>query len=251
MTDILICGISGRMGQNILSLLQDDSGARAVCGVDIRVPETSPIPVYASFADVREHVDAVIDFSSPQSLCGILEFCERTGAAAVLATTGYSAEDLQSIEAATEKIAVFRTANFSVGVNLLVKLVREAAAFLGGDYDVEIIEKHHHNKKDAPSGTALMLADSVNGVFGDEKKYVCGREGIVGKRGAEIGIHAVRGGSITGDHDVLFCGEDEVITLSHHAGSRKIFANGAIRAAKFTAGKPAGKYCMDDVLAEP
>ena len=165
-----------------------------------------------------------------------------------MATTGYSAEDLALIEEASDKIAVFRTANFSLGVNLLVKLVKEAASFLGENFDIEIIEKHHSQKVDAPSGTALMLADGANAVLENKKTYLYGREGACGKRGKEIAMHAVRGGTIVGEHDVLFCGEDEIITLSHSARSKKVFAAGAIKAAKWVAHKPAGKYDMNDLL---
>lgn len=250
MTDILICGIGGKMGGNVLALLKEEKDARAVCGVDLTPPENCPVPVYSSFDEVAQKVDVVIDFSSPKALSGVLGFAKKTGCAVVLAATGYTADDLRAIDEASKEIAVFKTANFSVGVNLLVKLVREAAEFLGESFDVEIVEKHHKLKVDAPSGTALMLADSVNKAFDGEKEYVNGRSGNVGKRGKEIGIHAVRGGTIVGEHDVLFCGEDEEITLSHRASSKKVFAAGAIRAAKFVGGMPAGKYDMTDVLKE-
>jgi 4-hydroxy-tetrahydrodipicolinate reductase len=248
MTNILICGIAGKMGQNVYALLQGDEEAKVVGGVDRVLPENCAVPVYDGLEKVTEKVDVVIDFSSPKALGGLLAFAKKTGCALVLATTGYTAEDLQTIEEAAKEIAIFKTANFSVGVNLLVKLVNEAAAFLGESFDVEIVEKHHRLKVDAPSGTALMLADSVNKAFDGKKEYLNGRSGNVGKRGSEIGIHAVRGGTIVGEHDVLFCGEDEEIALSHRASSKKVFAAGAIRAAKFVAGMPAGKYDMSDVL---
>ena len=148
----------------------------------------------------------------------------------------------------SKKIAIFRTANFSVGVNLLVKLVKEAAEALGEQFDIEIIEKHHNRKVDAPSGTALMLADGANAAFGGEKEFLYGREGAVGKRKSEIGIHAVRGGTIVGEHDVMFAGEDEIITLSHSARSKRVFAAGAVKAAKWLVGKSSGKYDMNDVF---
>ncbi len=248
MIKVLVCGIGGHMGANIVGLLKDDDQAQVVCGVDIKAPEGCNVPVYSSFSGVKESVDVIIDFSSPSIVRSELEWAVSRGVPAVLATTGYSAEDLEFIEKCSEKIAVFRTANFSLGVNLLVKLVRQAAEALGGNFDIEIIEKHHNLKKDAPSGTALMLADSVNAAFDGGKPYLYGREGAVGKRGNEIGIHAVRGGTIVGEHDVLFAGEDEVITLSHSVRSKKVFAAGAIRAAKWVAGKPAGRYDMTDVL---
>lgn len=248
MTDVLICGAGGKMGQNVLSLLKNDAEARAICGVDIGTVENCPVPVYKNFDEVTEKVDVIVDFSSPKVLPSILSYAEKTGCAVVLAATGYTAEDLAKIEEASKKIAVFKTANFSIGVNLLVKLVKEAAAFLGEDFDVEIVEKHHRLKVDAPSGTALMLADSVNAAFNGKKEYLNGRSGNVGKRGNEIGIHAVRGGTVVGEHDVCFFGDDEEITFSHRASSKRVFAAGAIRAAKFIKGMPAGKYDMKDVL---
>ena len=178
----------------------------------------------------------------------VIKWAVKNGVPAVLASTGYSAEDLKYIDECSKKIAIFRTANFSVGVNLLVKLVKEAAEALGEQFDIEIIEKHHNRKVDAPSGTALMLADGANAAFGGEKEFLYGREGAVGKRKSEIGIHAVRGGTIVGEHDVMFAGEDEIITLSHSARSKRVFAAGAVKAAKWLVGKPSGKYDMNDVL---
>jgi 4-hydroxy-tetrahydrodipicolinate reductase len=249
MKKVLVCGIGGMMGGNIVALLEGDKDAKVVCGVDLRKPENAKVPIYASFNEVKEEVDVVIDFSSPAVLHGELEWAKAHNCPVVLASTGYTKEDLDYIDECSKKIALFRTANFSLGVNLLVKLVKEAAEVLGEKFDVEIIEKHHNQKKDAPSGTALMLADSVKEAFDGNKEYIYGREGIVGKRGTEIGIHAVRGGTIVGDHDVMFAGEDEIITLSHSARSKKVFANGAIAAAKWIVGKPVGKYDMTDVLS--
>lgn len=248
MIKVLVCGIGGKMGANIVSLLEDDGEAEAVCGVDLYAPENCKVPVYSSFKDVKESVDVIIDFSSPAVIYDELDWAVKHNVPAVLASTGYSEEHLKYIDGCAEKIAVFRTANFSLGVNLLVKLVREAAQTLGEKFDIEIIEKHHNKKVDAPSGTALMLAESANAAFNNEKKYLNGREGIVGKRGNEIGIHAVRGGTIVGEHDVMFAGEDEIITLSHSARSKRVFAAGAVKAAKWIVGKSAGKYDMTDVL---
>jgi 4-hydroxy-tetrahydrodipicolinate reductase len=189
----------------------------------------------------------VVDFSSPVCLDGILEYCVKNSIPAVLCSTGYSNEDIQKINDASKKIAVFRSGNMSLGVNLLVDLVKKAAATLFG-FDVEIIEKHHNQKVDAPSGTALMLADAVKEVHTD-KHYIYGREGIVGKRDKnEIGIHAVRGGTIVGEHDVIFAGNYETVTLSHQATDRSVFANGAVAAAKYIAGKTSGLFNMTDVI---
>ncbi|MBD5632599.1 MAG: 4-hydroxy-tetrahydrodipicolinate reductase [Clostridia bacterium] len=248
MTKILICGIGGKMGKNLVELLETESDAKVVCGVDLHAENCGKTPIYASFNDVSEDVDVIIDFSSPTVLKSETEWAIKHKCPIVLATTGYSESDLKLIDECAKKIAIFKTANFSLGVNLLVKLVREAAEALKENFDIEIIEKHHHLKADAPSGTALMLAESANSAFKNEKPVLNGREGAVGKRGNEIGIHAVRGGTIVGEHDVMFAGEDEIITLSHSARSKKVFAAGAIRAAKWICGKPAGKYDMTDVL---
>ncbi|MDE6867950.1 MAG: 4-hydroxy-tetrahydrodipicolinate reductase [Clostridia bacterium] len=248
MTNILVCGICGKMGGVVAELLQNDIGARVVCGVDLNGCENAKIPVYRTFDCVKEKVDVILDFSSPAALEVELNWAVKKGVPVVLAATGYTEDDLKFIENCAKKVAVFKTANFSIGVNLLVKLVREAADTLGEKFDIEIIEKHHNQKADAPSGTALMLADSANSAFGGDKKYLNGRQGKTGKRGNEIGIHAVRGGTIVGEHDVIFAGADEVITLSHSATSKRVFAEGAIKAAKWLAGKPAGKYDMGSII---
>jgi len=247
MKKILICGICGKMGGYLRELLEGDGEAEVVCGVD-PCGGVAGVPVYADFKKVNEKVDVIIDFSSPAVLNDELDWAEKHGTPIVLATTGYTPADNQRIEKSANKIAVFRTANFSLGVNLLVKLVKQAAEALSENFDIEIIERHHNLKKDAPSGTALMLADEINEALGGEKPYLYGREGQTGKRGNEIGIHAVRGGTIVGEHEVMFAGEDEIITLSHSARSKKVFAAGAIKAAKWLAGKPAGLYDMNDLL---
>ena len=250
MTNILISGILGHMGRNVYELAAADADVQCVCGVDLREEAFCSVPVYDSFDKVKEPVDVVIDFSSAANLPNLLAFAKRTGCGVILAATGYTESDLAAIDAAAKETAVFKTANLSVGVNLLQKLVKEAAAFLGDAFDIEIIEKHHNLKKDAPSGTALMLAESANEGAGGTKRFIYGREGMVGAREkAEIGIHAVRGGTIVGEHEVLFAGEDEIVTLSHSARSKKVFAAGAVRAAKFLKSKPAGRYDMNDVLA--
>ncbi len=249
-TKILLCGACGKMGGNVLDLLRADENAVAVCGVDL-YPREIGIPVYTSFADVKEKVDVIIDFSSPNGLAERLGFAKAQGAGIVLASTGLTADDLALVKAYAAEIPVFKTANLSLGINLMQALIKTAAEVLGEGYDVEIIERHHNLKKDAPSGTALMLADSVNEAYGNTKTYVNGRSGIVGARTqTEIGMHAVRGGTIVGEHEVMFAGEDEVITITHSAASKRVFAVGAIRAAKFLKGKAAGAYEMKHLLAE-
>ncbi|MBO5328181.1 MAG: 4-hydroxy-tetrahydrodipicolinate reductase [Clostridia bacterium] len=248
MIKVLLSGICGKMGANILELTKNDEQIKIVGGIDLNDGKVGDIPVYSCFDKVQEKPDVIIDFSSPKIIESELNYAKKVKAAVVLATTGYTAEDLQKIEKASEQIAVFRTANFSLGVNLLVKLVKQATAVLGENFDIEIIEKHHNQKVDAPSGTAIMLADGANEVLNGERDYIYGREGACGRRGNEIAMHAIRGGTIVGEHDVLFCGEDEIITLSHSARSKKVFATGAIKAAKWVANKPAGKYDMTNVL---
>ncbi len=249
-TKILLCGACGKMGGNVLDLLSDDTQAVAVCGIDL-FPREMSIPVYKSFADVAETADVIIDFSSRVNLIERLEYAKTHKMGIVLASTGFTAEDLALIEEYSKEIAIFKTANLSLGINLMQALIKTAAKVLGEGYDVEIIERHHNLKKDAPSGTALMLADTLNEAFNGEKTYANGRSGIVGARQkTEIGIHAVRGGTIVGEHEVMFAGEDEIITITHSARSKRVFAVGAIRAAKFLKGKAAGLYEMKHLLAE-
>ncbi len=248
MTKILLCGACGKMGGNVLTLLADDPEATVVCGVDL-YPKEIGLPVHKTFSEVTEDVDVIIDFSSPIGLQERLEFAKTRGAGIVLASTGFTESDLALIKKYESSVAIFRTANLSLGINLMQALVKAAAQVLGDAFDVEIIEKHHNLKKDSPSGTALMLADSVNEAFEGNKEFIYGREGIVGARTKkEVGIHAVRGGTIVGEHEVIFAGEDEVITISHSAASKRVFAVGAIRAAKWLVGKAPGRYEMKDLL---
>ena len=245
---IILCGACGKMGGNVLSLLENDPEAVAVCGVDL-YPKEIGIPVYKSFTEIKEEADVIIDFSSPVNLQERLEYAKAHKLGIVLASTGFTAEDLKLVEEYSNSVAIFKTANLSLGVNLMQALIKTAAEVLGDAYDVEIIERHHNLKKDSPSGTALMLADTINEAFDNQKRIVNGRDGIVGAREkSEIGMHAVRGGTIVGEHEVMFAGEDEIITISHSARSKRVFAVGAIRAAKFLHGKAAGMYEMKDIL---
>ena len=249
-TRIIICGACGKMGGTVLELLSGDETAVAVAGVDL-YPREIGIPVYKSFSEIKEQADVIIDFSSAENLKERLDFARDNNVAIVLASTGFTPADLALINEYSATTTIFKTANLSLGVNLMQAICKTVAEVLGDSYDVEIIERHHNLKKDAPSGTALMLADSINEVFDSQKEYVNGREGIVGARKrSEIGIHAVRGGTIVGEHEVMFAGEDEIITISHSARSKRVFASGAIRAAKFFKGKAAGMYEMKDLLAE-
>ncbi|MBO7345458.1 MAG: 4-hydroxy-tetrahydrodipicolinate reductase [Clostridia bacterium] len=248
MINLLISGANGRMGKKVYEASVLADGITAVCGIDIKEDfSLSSYPVYDSFNKITKKVDVVVDFSAPANLDNLLNFCLTNSIPAVLCATGYSAEQIEKIKDASKKIAVFRSGNMSLGVNVLIDIVKKTAKALYG-FDVEIIEKHHNNKVDAPSGTALMLADAVKDVQ-PEKTYVYGREGICGKRTAnEIGIHAVRGGNIVGEHDVIFAGNFETVTLSHQATDRSVFAEGAIKAAKYIVNKNVGLFDMADVI---
>ena len=223
------------------------AGDRIVAGVDINPAATSPYPVFTSPDEFVGKADVIVDFSHHSALGALLAYATKTGTPLVVCTTGHTEEELAAIKAASEKVAVFFSRNMSLGSNLLISLCRRAAATLGDDFDIEIIEKHHNRKLDAPSGTALMIADAIS----EEKEhlYVYDRHAERRARArGEIGLHAVRGGTIVGEHEVMFCGKDESITLSHSAASREVFATGALRAAHFMVGKPAGLYNMDHVV---
>lgn len=251
MIKVILSGCSGRMGHVVASMLSDAADMELVCGFDLRADSSSPFPVYASPEAFRGQADVLIDFSSTSSLLPLLDFCVARQIPAVLCTTGYSEEQLQAVQEASQQIAIFQSGNMSVGINLVMDLVRQAAAVLGQDFDVEIVEKHHHKKLDAPSGTALMLADAAKEGLPQQVDYVYDRSPRREERGpGEIGISSVRGGSIVGDHTVIFAGHDEVIEISHRAYSREIFAKGAVNAARFLVGKSAGKYNMNDYLRE-
>lgn len=248
MINLLISGALGRMGKKVFEASQNADKVIPVCGVDIKEDfSNANFPIFDGFDKISKKIDVLVDFSSPSNLDNVLEFCLNNKVPAVLCATGYTEQQIEKISKASENIAVFRSGNMSLGVNVLIDLVKKAAAALYG-FDVEIIEKHHNNKVDAPSGTALMLADAVKNVD-QEKFYIYGREGICGKRNQkEIGIHAVRGGNIVGEHDVIFAGNFETITLSHQATDRSVFAEGAVKAVIYLADKTSGLYNMNDVI---
>ena len=250
MINVLISGANGRMGKKVFEACSLNSLVKAVCGVDIKEDfSNSEFPIYNSFASVTEKIDVIIDFSSPLALNGILDFAKTNGCGVVLCSTGYSKEEIEKINLASKTLTLFRSANMSLGANVLIEAVKKVSALLS-DFDVEIIEKHHNQKVDAPSGTALMLADAVKEILTD-KFYIYGREGKVGKRNQqEIGIHAIRGGNIVGEHDVIFAGLNETVTLSHMATDRSVFAIGAVKAAIFIANKESGLYNMQDLISE-
>lgn len=250
MTNIIMVGCNGHMGQMITNLVNEDAEAKIVAGVDIFDEQKSDYPVYKNIADVKEEADAIIDFSSPKVIDSVLSYAKEKKVALVECSTGFTPEEVQKIKDAGSETAVLKSANMSVGVNLLLNLVKDAVKKLSTEgFDVEIVEKHHNLKKDAPSGTALALADSINEAVNNQYEYVFDRSQVSKPRDKkELGISAVRGGNIVGEHEVIFAGTDEVITFKHTAYSKAVFGKGSIAAAKFLKGKPAGLYDMQDVL---
>jgi 4-hydroxy-tetrahydrodipicolinate reductase len=251
MIEIVIQGISGRMGHVLCEMIAQREDCRVVAGVDRADGWQGEIPVYDSIEKLEGKGDVLIDFSSPAAVEKALPYCAAHKLPAVLCTTGLSEETQLKIVQLSREVPVLQSGNMSLGINLLLDLCKRASAVLGMNYDVEIIEQHHHNKLDAPSGTALMLANAINEENDGAYHYVYDRASTRAKRDPkELGISSVRGGSIVGDHEVLFCGPDEVITIKHTAYSRNIFANGAINAAVYLAGKEPGLYNMGDLIAE-
>lgn len=251
MVNIILSGCGGRMGQAIVRAAKVDGECRILAGIDVNADSVSPaceFPVYQSISELSDKADVIIDFSHHTALPALAEYAVKSGTPLVVATTGHTDEEKAIMLSASEKVAVFFSGNMSIGINLLIELCKIGAKTLGGAFDVEIIEKHHNQKLDAPSGTALMLADAIR----DEREnteYVYDRHSVRRVRDkSEIGIHSVRGGTIVGEHEVIFAGTNEVITLSHSAASREIFANGALRAAKYLASKGAGLYNMSDLI---
>lgn len=250
---IILSGASGRLCTVVAKLVEARDDCEVVCGVDI-TGASAAYPIYDSFDKITETADVVIDCSHHTVAPKLTEYLVRTNTPAVICTTGHTDDEERAIHEASEKVAVIKSRNMSLGINLLSELVKRAATVLGGDFDIEVIEAHHRNKIDAPSGTALMLADAAKearDAAGLDSEYVFERASKREKRGdAEIGISSIRGGTIVGEHSVIFAGSNEVLTLSHSAESRDLFGTGAIRAALFIAGKPAGFYTMSDVIAE-
>lgn len=247
MINILLCGSEGKMGAAVLRALFGENDICVSGKVDSRLETNIEKREFSSFSDVCGKYDCIIDFSHPSVTDSMLAFAVNTNTPIVLCTTGLSKEQQEKVYAAAENTAIFYSANMSLGVNLLVSLCKKAAEILGGDFDIEIIEKHHNQKIDAPSGTALMLANAIN--EGQEYDYVYDRQSVRKKREKnEIGIHSIRGGNIVGEHEVIFAGHDETVSLKHIATSKEVFAVGAVNAAKFIAGKKSGMFSMKDML---
>lgn len=250
MVKVIMHGCNGKMGQVITGLLKEDKEAKIVAGVDGYKGITNDYPVYDSLYDCREEADVIIDFSNAKAIDNLLRFAKEKKVPVVLCTTGLSKEQLEQVQETQESVAVLKSANMSLGINLLLKMVKDAAKVLtDAGFDMEIVERHHNQKVDAPSGTAIALADSINEELDNEYEYIYDRSKTREKRSTkEIGISAVRGGTIVGEHEVIFAGVDEVVELKHTAYSKAVFAKGAIQAAKFLKGKKPGHYEMSDVI---
>ncbi len=250
MTNVIMHGCNGKMGKTIAGLIREDEDVTLVAGIDVFDEGKNPFPVFTDINDCDIEADVLIDFSAAPAVDKMLDYCVERKIPCVLCTTGLSKEQLDKVEEASKKVAILRSANMSLGINMLLKILKEAAKVLApAGFDIEIVEKHHNQKVDAPSGTALALSDSINEALGNEYEYVYDRSKRREKRPKkEIGFSAVRGGTIVGDHDVIFAGADEVITFSHSAYSKAVFGKGAVQAAKYLKGKPAGLYNMSNVI---
>lgn len=248
MTKILLSGCCGKMGRNVTSVVNARTDCEIVAGVDIVDDASLGFPVFQNYAEVQVDADVIIDFSNPALLSDMLEYAKKNKTSVVLSTTGYSDEQIKEIEKAADEVAIFFSYNMSLGVSLLCELSKTAAKILGSDFDVEIVEAHHNQKLDAPSGTALMLANAIKEEMPDAY-FEYDRHSKRQKRNTnEIGIHSVRGGTIVGEHEVIFAGNDEIVKLSHSARSKAIFAQGAVNAATFIKEKGVGIYNMSDLV---
>lgn len=254
MLKIIICGYSGKMGKTVTSVAMRSNKCEIVAGVDRgnHSAKNQEFPAFSSFESLKTNgikADVIIDFSHPTALLSILEYARQKVIPLVLCTTGYSKEQLSLIADASQILPIFYSRNMSVGINLMIELTRIATEFLGNDFDIEIIEKHHNQKIDAPSGTAFMLAEEVRNSLSGDVEFVYDRHSIEGKRRKnEVGIHSIRGGNIVGEHEVIFAGQNETLTLTHTANSKEIYALGAIRAAEFLCQKNAGLYTMKNLI---
>lgn len=250
MVRAIMHGCNGRMGQVVSGLVKEDTGIEFVAGIDSYTEKKNDYPVFAKISDCNVEADVIIDFSNAAAVDDLLDYCVEKQVPVVLCSTGLSEEQLQKVEEASKKVAVLKSANMSLGINLLLKLLQNATRVLApAGYDIELVERHHNQKLDAPSGTAIALADSINETMDNAYEYVYDRSQVRKKRDAkEIGISAVRGGTIVGEHEVIYAGTDEVIEFKHTAYSRTVFGKGAVEAAKFLAGKEAGRYYMADVI---
>ena len=250
MTKIIMNGCNGKMGQVITRLVSEDNECEIVAGFDVNDSIENTYPVFTNPDEFTGDADVIIDFSHPSALTTVLNYCKKRKLPVILATTGYTDEQKKEFTEASKEIPVFFSANMSLGINLIIALAKKATKLLEGNFDIEIVERHHNQKIDAPSGTALAIADAIDETLSYPAEYVYDRHAVRRKRKpTEIGSNAVRGGTIVGDHEVIFAGTDEVIELKHSAHSKEVFAVGAIKAAKFMSDKPAGMYNMNDLIS--
>lgn len=251
MHKILLSGANGKMGHVIENIVSARENCEIVCGIDLCTEKYSSFPIYSDFSNVNEKIDVIIDFSNPAVLGDMLEFATKKKIPVVIATTGLCENHIEMINTASKEIPIFFTYNMSLGVNLLVELAKKATKVLSNDFDIEIIEAHHNQKIDAPSGTALMIADAINEELDNSYNYEFDRHSKSEKRPKkEIGIHAVRGGTIVGEHEIIFAGRDEIVNLSHSARSKEIFAVGAVNASIYLKNKDKGIFNMSDMLSD-
>lgn len=250
MIKVMLHGSHGKMGTEVRKLLESEDTMTAVVGIDTSKNSKSDMPIYSDILASKEEVDVIIDFSNALLVDKLLDYVEKKEIPLVLCTTGLSKEQLDKVEKVSKKVAILKSANMSLGINTLIKLLQEATRILNPvGYDIEMIEKHHNLKVDAPSGTALALADAMNEVLNNEYSYNYDRSNVRDKRiKKEIGISAIRGGTIVGEHEVIFAGVDEVIEIKHTAFTKGVFAKGALEAGKFLVDKPAGLYSMSDLM---
>ena len=249
MINILLCGVCGKMGHMVAKAASEFDGVVIAAGYDIKTSSDFDFPVYTDINEVKEKIDVIIDFSHPSMTDKILDYASENSIPAVICTTGLTGEQVSHVKTASEKTAIFYSANMSLGINLLIDLVQRAAKVLEDKFDIEIIEKHHNQKLDAPSGTALAIADAISEAVSYETEYTYDRHNVRKKRDKEeIGIHSMRGGTIVGEHSVIFAGTDEVVEIKHTATSKEVFAVGAVKAAAFLAGAKPGIYSMKDLI---
>jgi 4-hydroxy-tetrahydrodipicolinate reductase len=247
MVRILLNGCNGKMGSVVSATCKNFNNLQIAAGVD-KFTAKADYPIYSSVFECKEGIDVVLDFSRSESLEHLLDFAKSKNLPIVLCTTGYSSEQLAKIDEYSKVIPIFRSANMSLGVNIINNILKKVSSLLYSTYDIEIIEKHHNQKVDSPSGTALLLANTIKAAIPEETNYVYGREGTEKREHKDIGIHAVRGGSIVGEHNVIFAGQGEIIEISHTALSREVFAVGALKACEFMFGKASGLYSMDNLI---
>lgn len=250
MVNIALVGCNGKMGYAVATAVAKRDDCKVAVGIDLYGESKHDFPVYTDFKDISDKIDVVIDFSNPTSLNGMLDYAKANSVPCVICTTGYSAEQIEQIKSASNDVAIFYSGNMSLGINLLIQLSKQAAKVIGDEFDIEIVEKHHNQKVDAPSGTALMIADGISETLNEEPQYVYDRHSYRKKRSKnEIGIHSIRGGSIVGEHEVIFAGHDEVLSITHQVQSKEVLAVGAVNAAVFLPEQTAGMYDMGNLLS--